>query len=157
MTTFRRILVATDFSAASSPAFDLALRIASLGKATLLVAHVWKEPHLADLSLAHTKLYVAYEQSVRAKAARELEGIVERARKLGIDAHSLLLDGFADDAIVESARARHADLIVMGTHGRRGPGRFFLGSVAARVVAMAPCPVVTVRADGTTAAGKGEP
>lgn len=146
MTTFRVILLATDFSPASSAALDLAFRMARLGKTVLLVAHAWEEPHLPDLSFTHARLYAAYEQTVRAKAAAELDRIVERARAQGIDARPLLLSGFADEAIIASARQQKADLIVMGTHGRRGPGRFLLGSVAANVVASAPCPVVTVRA-----------
>jgi len=49
------------------------------------------------------------------------------------------------EEIVREARRRRADLIVMGTHGRTGVARFFLGSVAARVLALARCPVLTVR------------
>jgi nucleotide-binding universal stress UspA family protein len=51
----------------------------------------------------------------------------------------------AHEQIVRSAKRQRADLIVMGTHGRTGVARFFLGSVAARVAATAPCPVLTVR------------
>jgi len=50
-----------------------------------------------------------------------------------------------DEAIVEAVRQQGADLIVMGTHGRVGAARLFLGSVASRVIATAPCPVMTVR------------
>ena len=53
--------------------------------------------------------------------------------------------GVAAEQIVRLARARRADLIVMGTHGRTGFTRALLGSVAARVVALAACPVLTVR------------
>ncbi len=57
----------------------------------------------------------------------------------------MLLEGVAHEQIVRAARARRADLIVVGTHGRSGLARFFLGSVAGRVVATATCPVLTVR------------
>jgi len=57
----------------------------------------------------------------------------------------LLLKGAAHEAIVKAARAHRADMIVVGTHGRTGVARFFVGSVAARVVAAASCPVLTVR------------
>jgi nucleotide-binding universal stress UspA family protein len=70
---------------------------------------------------------------------------VEQARKEGVDARALLVTGFADEAIVAAAKQQGADLIVMGTHGRRGAARLFLGSVAARVISTAPCPVMTVR------------
>ncbi len=57
----------------------------------------------------------------------------------------MLLEGVADDQIIRAARRRKADLIVIGTHGRMGLARLFLGSVASRVVAGAKCPVLTVR------------
>jgi nucleotide-binding universal stress UspA family protein len=62
-----------------------------------------------------------------------------------VRARGVLLEGVAHEAIVREARKRRADLIVIGTHGRTGVARFFLGSVAARVTATAPCPVLTVR------------
>jgi len=67
------------------------------------------------------------------------------ARKAGVKAMTLLLDGVAHEQIARAARSKKADLIVIGTHGRTGLAKFFLGSVAARVVATAPCPVLTVR------------
>jgi nucleotide-binding universal stress UspA family protein len=57
-----------------------------------------------------------------------------------------VLEGTAADAIVRTARAKRANVIVMGTHGRSGLARLFMGSVAERVVGTAPCPVLTVRA-----------
>jgi nucleotide-binding universal stress UspA family protein len=57
----------------------------------------------------------------------------------------MLLDGTAHERIVRAARSKRADLIVIGTHGRTGLARLFLGSVAGRVVATATCPVMTVR------------
>jgi nucleotide-binding universal stress UspA family protein len=57
----------------------------------------------------------------------------------------LLRAGDAADQIVRTCRSTKSDLIVMGTHGRRGLQKFLLGSVAGRVIAAAPCPVVTVR------------
>jgi universal stress protein A len=57
----------------------------------------------------------------------------------------MLLQGLPHEQIVRAARAQRARLLVVGTHGRSGVARFFVGSVAGRVVASAPCPVVTVR------------
>jgi nucleotide-binding universal stress UspA family protein len=57
----------------------------------------------------------------------------------------MLLEGVTHEQIVRTAKRQRADVIVMGTHGRTGVARFFLGSVAARAAAMAPCPVLTVR------------
>ena len=145
MKVFRRILMATDFSEASAPALELAVNLAKSGGARLLAAHVYDEPRLPELSFAHVRLYGEFESKVKADAARVLAEVAGRARAQGVETEELLLRGFADEAIVHAAREQRADLIVMGTHGRRGAGRFFLGSVAARVVASAPCPVLTVR------------
>jgi nucleotide-binding universal stress UspA family protein len=62
-----------------------------------------------------------------------------------VRARALLLEGTAHDRIARAAKTQRADLIVMGTHGRSGLARFFVGSVASRVVSVAPCPVMTVR------------
>jgi nucleotide-binding universal stress UspA family protein len=62
-----------------------------------------------------------------------------------VNAEALILSGSPQEAIEEAAKAIGAELIVVGTHGRTGVPRFFLGSVAARVVSTAPCPVLTVR------------
>jgi nucleotide-binding universal stress UspA family protein len=64
---------------------------------------------------------------------------------MGVRVRTVLADGTPFDRIVRIARAEKAGLIVMGTHGRTGLGRFFLGSVAERVVATSPVPVLTVR------------
>jgi nucleotide-binding universal stress UspA family protein len=57
----------------------------------------------------------------------------------------LLAEGVAHEQIVRLAKTKRADLVVMGTHGRSGLQKLFLGSVAGRVVIAAPCPVLTVR------------
>ena len=90
----------------------------------------------------------AYEQlstTARAWAQKNLDRAVAKAKAARVRARGLLRDGVAHEQIARVARARHAKLIVMGTHGRTGIARFFLGSVAARVAATAPCPVLTVR------------
>lgn len=68
------------------------------------------------------------------------------ARKRGVRATSVLGEGLAADQIVRLAKAKEAAMIVMGTHGRTGLSRLVMGSVAMRVIASAPCPVLTVRA-----------
>jgi nucleotide-binding universal stress UspA family protein len=72
----------------------------------------------------------------------------------------LIWEGDPGESIVEAARAEHADLIVVGSHGRGGVGRFLIGSVSDHVVRHAPCPVMVVRrgdesAPATTSAGSG--
>ncbi|GEJ56724.1 universal stress protein [Anaeromyxobacter diazotrophicus] len=142
---FRRILVATDFSPASAPAFERALGLARAMGARLDVLHAYQERALAELGYAPVGSFDAWDREVRAQAAARLEPLVARARAAGVEAEPLLVTGFPDEAIVEAARQRRADLVVVGTHGRRGAARVMLGSVAARVVANAGCPVLTER------------
>ena len=119
--------------------------MAKRDEAQLLIAHAYQEPGLVELSHAPARVYKEWDQKLREGVERKLRPLVERARKEGVEAQGLLLTGFADEAIIEAANQQGVDLIVMGTHGRRGPARLFLGSVASRVISTAPCPVMTVR------------
>ena len=80
-----------------------------------------------------------------AEAQKQLQRRVEQARRAGVRVKSLLLEGIAHERIVRAARGRKADVVVIGTHGRTGLARLFLGSVASRLLAVSPCPVLTVR------------
>ena len=147
MSHFRRILHASDFSSASRPAFRRALALARANRAGLTIAHVYSTviPIMGE-GYATAQVYDRWIADIRADAQRRLGRLVAQARKSGVRAKGLLLEGIPHDRIVRAARSVRADLIVLGTHGRTGLGRVFLGSVAARVVTLAPCPVLTVRA-----------
>jgi nucleotide-binding universal stress UspA family protein len=147
METFRRILFATDLSPASASAFDEAIDLARMAGAELLIVHVYQPPALlpTDVSLSPA-VYDELDTKLRESAEKDLSSLVEEAGRRGLRAESLLLAGFADEAIAEAARERQADLVVVGTHGRTGVRRFLLGSVASRVITAAPCPVMTVPA-----------
>lgn len=144
---FRRILHPSDFSPASRPAFSKALQLAKASGAQLLVAHVLPVlPLLPDAYIAATT-YDDLLQGQRASGRRQLDRLVRKARAAGVRATGILLDfGVPAERLTQLARSRRADVIVMGTHGRTGLTRALLGSVAARVVATATCPVLTVRA-----------
>ena len=85
-------------------------------------------------------------------AQKRMSALLAKARKAGARATTLLLEGVAHEQIIRAAKSKKADLIVMGTHGHTGIVKFFVGSIASRVVAGAPCPVLTVRgrASGAT-------
>src|ERR1700675_1326527 len=121
------------------------MKMARRDGALLLIAHAYQEPGLVELSRAPARVYKEWDEKLREGCERKLRALVEHARKEGVEAQALLLKGFADEAIVKAAKQQSVDLIVMGTHGRRGAARLFLGSVASRVIATAPCPVMTVR------------
>jgi len=85
------------------------------------------------------------EQSARAWAQKQMARLLAKARNARVRARGMLVSGVAHEQIVRMAKRQKAAVIVMGTHGRTGVARFFLGSVAARVAATASCPVLTVR------------
>ena len=141
-----RVLHPTDFSSASAPAFARAIDTARADRAELTIAHVL--PLIAPMtgdSYVSPKIYDEMDRANRAYAERRLAALAARARKRGVRVRTLLLDGAPWEAISRAARGRRANLIVMGTHGRTGLKKLFLGSVAERVIATAPCPVLTVR------------
>jgi nucleotide-binding universal stress UspA family protein len=146
MAGIRRIVHASDFSPASRAAFAKALELARSNRAELLVVHVLTPvvPVVGEGYISPTT-YQEMEASARAWARKRLAALVTRARTAGVRAKAVLLEGVAHGQIVRVARARRADLTVVGTHGRSGLARFFLGSVAGRVVATAASPVLTVR------------
>lgn len=147
MTPIRRILFATDFSEASRPAAQRAVSLAKDNGAELVVVHVYEPPvrPAVDAFLV-PRVYDEFEAEVRSQADQGLAPIVARAAGAGVAARPLVLRGVADEAIARAAKDEAADLVVVGTHGRGGVARLLLGSVAARVVSSAPCPVLTVPA-----------
>jgi nucleotide-binding universal stress UspA family protein len=146
MKRIRRVLYATDFSEASRRAFAAAVSIAKSLDARLTILYVLP-PVLLTLPEQYLDAVTLdqLDKQARRWSAQELDKLNGRAKRAGVRVTSLLRDGDASDQIVRACRSTKADLMVVGTHGRRGLPKFFLGSVAERVVAMAPCPVVTVR------------
>ena len=142
----RRILHPSDFSRASGAAFKKAVEIAKSDRGELMLVHVVSPvvPMAGD-GYVSPKMYEEIAASNRAWAQKELDKLVAKAKTSGVRAKAAVLEGAAYDQIVRFARSKRADLIVMGTHGRSGIAKLFLGSVAGRVVAAASCPVLTVR------------
>ncbi len=146
MKRFRKILHPTDFSKASGLAFTKALELAKQEHAELRLVHVLMPPAvLLEDSFMTAKTWAELTTAGRREAQRRLAPLLAKARKARVRATAAVLEGTPFEEIVREARRRRADLIVMGTHGRTGVARFFLGSVAARVLALARCPVLTVR------------
>ena len=146
MTQVRRILYASDLSRASRQAFATAVTLAKAHRASLTVLHVVEPvtPTLPDEYIG-SATWDQIDRDTRAWASRQLDALVQKARAQGVRATMLMVDGSAADRIARAARFTKADLLVVGTHGRSGLTKFLVGSVAQRVVALAPCPVVTVK------------
>jgi nucleotide-binding universal stress UspA family protein len=145
MSRIRRILHASDFSSASRAAFARAVAMARDNRAELLLVHVLvpQFPMFGDRTSPRT--YKDVEAATKASGEKRLAALLAKARAAGVRVKGLLTDGFPDEQIVRLARRNHADVVVLGTHGRSGLGRLFLGSVANRVVSHSPVPVLTVR------------
>jgi universal stress protein A len=142
----RRILHPSDFSPASRPAFKRALELTKSVRGQLLVMHVIGPAPLLGEGYLTPETIEAVMRGQRTGAQRALRALVNRAKAAGVRAAGLLVEtGLTHEQIVRAARRKHADVIVMGTHGRTGLTRLLLGSVAARVIATARCPVLTVR------------
>jgi nucleotide-binding universal stress UspA family protein len=146
MKRIRRILHPTDFSSASRPALERALGLARDSRAELIILHVMA-PVIPVVGEGYIppQTYEAIDTAARKSAQTKLDALVARARKAGVRTRGLLVEGTPHDRIVRAAKAQRVDLIVMGTHGRSGLARLFVGSVASRVVSAAACPVMTVR------------
>ena len=146
MKLFRRLLHPTDFSKASGPALRKAVELARRQRAELRLVHVVMPPALfLEDSFMTAKTWRELTDASRRAARRRLAPLLARAKKARVKASAAVLEGIPFEEIVREAQRRRIDLVVVGTHGRTGVARFFLGSVAARVLALAPCPVLTVR------------
>jgi nucleotide-binding universal stress UspA family protein len=144
----RRVLHPTDFSRASGAAFSKSLAEARERRSELVLVHVLSPvvPMPGDGEGFMTpSVYEQMNKSARAWAQKQLDRLLAKAKTARVRARGLLLEGVAHEQIVRAAKRQRADMIVMGTHGRTGVTRLFLGSVAARVAATASCPVLTVR------------
>lgn len=142
----RKVMMASDFSPASRAAFQRAVALARANRATLLVMHaVTMPPPTLGGEYIPPQTWERIDKAARASAQKHVATLVAKARRAGVRAAGLVMSGSPYDAIVRAARSRRADVLVLGTHGRTGLPRLLLGSVASRVLATAPCPVLTVR------------
>jgi nucleotide-binding universal stress UspA family protein len=148
---YQRILVPYDGSPTSTLGLDEAVKLARLTGAKLRLIHV-----VDDLAFATgfeaAAVYVGdVLPMMRAAGAEILAQGKQRAAGSGVEVDTVLLEGLAArvcDVVVEQVKAWGAELIVIGTHGRRGMGRVMMGSDAEQIVRMAPVPVLLVRAPG---------
>lgn len=145
MGRIRRVLFASDFSSASKPALRKALEVAGALRAELILMHALPMVLPFPGTYMSQAAWNAVRQGAMADAEKQLERLRRSARKAGLRATTKVVEGIPAPEIVRVAKARRAGLIVMGTHGRTGWKQVVMGSVALRVVASAPCPVMTVR------------
>jgi len=138
MIRLTRLLVATDFSDASDAALEHGRALARSFGATLHLLHVMENLFLRPVPGDPYALKAALLRQLQKRLTTD-----DREALRGVASIEAADDAAA--AIVSYARTHTIDLVVMGTHGRRGIDRLLLGSVAETVVRTAPCPVLTVR------------
>lgn len=139
----RNILVPIDLDDSAAQVLDYAVALAAKLDAKLHALHVVPWPLLgAEVPIAVTE--ASMDDIMRGKQQAFDDLIAAHTAKLPLGS-AMLKTGDARTAILAAAVELHADLIVMGTHGRRGMSRLVLGSVAESVVRAAPCPVLLVR------------
>ena len=139
--SFQRLLVATDFSAASQAAFRTALDTCiSLG-ASLLILHVFEYSEMAPPETGGLLLEL---QGLRQKCQDDLHELCHQAGRSGVKCETLLEDGIASTCILEAIHAKQIDLAILGTNALHGFERLVFGSTAETVLRKSPCPVLTV-------------
>lgn len=143
MKTFHHILVLIDFEAASAEALELAVSLATACAAQITLLHVWEIPNAP-----HMDFMLDSESIRRAEeaAVERLSAALEGVKKSLPNAQSKLRAGLPREGIMAEIELARPDLVVMGTHGRRGLRRAILGSVAEELVRTSPVPVLTVHA-----------
>ena len=142
MTPFKHILVSTDFGEPAARALECALTLASTFGSKLTLVHASWFPPAAYGGYVDGLIWPIAEMANGAKL--ELDAAVSKAKELYPNTEGVIVTCEPWQGILEVAENRNADLIVMGTHGRRGLSRMFLGSVAEKVVRLSPIPVLTI-------------
>lgn len=145
MATISHILVPVDLGESSERTVDYAKMLARPFRASLLLLHVVPNPYARMTSEAYVPPLQAFLDEVKSDARNQLNQLLSGSARSEFNAEAVVEVGDPLWAIVEYAKVRKSDLIVMGTHGRTGVAHLMLGSVAERVVRTAPCPVLTIR------------
>ena len=137
--SLKRVLVPVDFSKSSLKALQYATALASeFGSEIYLV-------NVVEPSLVSGDVFVdlaALQSTVQRDANRELQIL---CKNVGVNCQGKVREGGPTHEIVKEAKEINADLIIIGTHGRTGVPHALIGSVAERVVRLAPCPTLVVR------------
>jgi nucleotide-binding universal stress UspA family protein len=145
---YKRILVPLDGSETSNKALVAALQLARQGGGRVRLVHVVEEMSY----LSGFDQYGGYSgellRIMRENGTKILNDGMAIAKSAGVEADNMLCDKFGErlgEVVCDAAKRWEADLIVVGTHGRRGVGRVLMGSGAEQIVRLAPVPVLVVR------------
>jgi nucleotide-binding universal stress UspA family protein len=140
------VLLATDLGVTTREASRQAIVLAARLRSRLLIVHVLDARRAGPAPVASGRPF-----AVRAERETDLLELVRRAHAAGVHAEFLLWEGDPAEAIAAAASSEHADILVVGSRGRRGAERALLGSVSDELIRIASCPVMVVRPDLVTA------
>ncbi|VTU36341.1 Putative universal stress protein [Variovorax sp. PBS-H4] len=149
---YQRILVPLDGSATAQRGLEEAIRLATLTQGRLRVIHVIDELSFALAMDAYAGHAGDWLSVLREDGQRLLAQAKAAANAAGVEADTVLYDrrsGRVHELVTGETAKWPADLIVLGTHGRRGAGRVIMGSSAEHILRTAPVPVLLVRAPET--------
>jgi nucleotide-binding universal stress UspA family protein len=143
-TMFKHILVPSDFGEPAEHALEIASELAAKFGSKVSVLHVYQ----VFLPMPYWDGFAWPVEEIALRARTMLDAYLAKAKQRHPGCEGILRPGVASDQIVTVAGESGVDLVVMGTHGRRGVPRLVLGSTAERVVRTSPVPVLTVSAKG---------
>ena len=139
--SLKNVLLATDFSPSSETALPHALKIARQYESKLYIAHVIS---VEIMYLVAPERTATIREQAQQFAQENMQRFLNVASQAGVACQPLIGEGVVWTVLEDMIRENHIDLIVLGTHGRRGLRKVLLGSVAEEVFRLAPCPVLTV-------------
>lgn len=142
--TVQHFLVPIDFSPYAEQALDYAIALAQKLQAHVTLLHVIQPPLVAGADMGVWPS-PAFLDELEAAITRDMEGYLARVTAAGLEGEMAMVHGIPFHEILETAKKRQVDLIIMGTHGRTGLPHVLLGSVAEKVARLAPCPVLIAR------------
>ena len=146
---YGKILVPVDGSPTSSRGLQEAIKLANLAGAQVKLLHVIDEISFITSFEASTGLSADMLQLLKEGGEQVLQEAAAQAHAAGLKVETELVESYAgrvSDLVIDKAREWGAQLIVLGTHGRRGVGRMVLGSDAEQILRQSPVPVLLVRA-----------
>ena len=147
MTAIRNVLVATDFSDSAAAALQYGRELARTCQARLHIMHIVDDIRWRSLDMTPS-LTASVQESLEAAAESQIQALVTKDDRTQLHAVEVVETGIAPaESLIEYAKATAIDIIVVGTRGQSGIPRLLLGSVAERIVRLAPCPVLTVHTE----------
>jgi universal stress protein A len=140
----QHFLVPLDYSEYADQALEYAMMLAGKLQARLTLLHVIHESPIGTGEMASALPY-SYMQDLEVEVQRSMEEQLKRVQDAGLEGDTIIVHGIPFQSIIDIAHEQNVNLIIMGTHGRTGLQHILMGSVAEKVVRLAPCSVLVTR------------